>query len=132
MMQTKLPNHILSKAISSGNELGWKEVDLDEVINSASENGLATIGGEVQFLFNDGICELYWLSFDANERYKNETWEEYIQRASKEINDQIRKIASRNLKSEAIDHFDFLKEKDSKGIDIYNHLIYLLYFEDEK
>ena len=32
----------------------------------------------------------------------------------------------------AIDHFDFLKEKDSSGLDIYNHLIYLLYFEDEQ
>lgn len=55
-----LPNEILQKAIVSGNEYGWKRTDFKNVLEKAVENGLGIIGGQVQFKFPDGTCELYW------------------------------------------------------------------------
>ena len=54
MIEKKLPKHILEKSIKSGNEYGWKEADVIDAINSAVENGLAIIGGQIQFVFEDG------------------------------------------------------------------------------
>jgi hypothetical protein len=132
MVETKLPKHILEKAIKSGNEYGWKEIDVLEVINSAVEIGLAIIGGQVQFVFEDGTCELYWLSYNSNDRLKNENWFEYSKRTAKESIEKLKKITSRNIEAEAIENFSFLKEKKSKGIEIYKNMVFILYFEEDK
>lgn len=131
MIKKKLPKFILEKAIKSGNEYGWKEIDVVDVINLAVENGLAIVGGQIQFVFEDGTCELYWLNFDSNSRFKNEDWLEYSKRTAKECIEKLKKVASRNIESEAIENFDFLKDKKSKGSDIYENMIYILYFDAE-
>jgi len=131
MIEEKLPKHILEKAIKSGNEYGWKEIDAIDVINAAVENGLAIIGGQIQFIFEDGTCELYWLSYDSSNRFKNENWLDYSKRTAKESIEKLTKIVSRNIESEALDNFDFLKDKKSKGIEIYENMICILYFEEE-
>ena len=90
MVESNLPKHILDKAIKNGNEYGWKEVDLIDVINSAVDNDLAIIGGQVQFVFEDGTCELYWLNYDSNKRSKNENWFEYTKRTAKECIEKLK------------------------------------------
>ncbi len=131
MVESNLPKHILDKAIKNGNEYGWKEVDLIDVINSAVDNDLAIIGGQVQFVFEDGTCELYWLNYDSNKRSKNENWFEYTKRTAKECIEKLKRVVSRNIELEALENFDFLKEKKAKGIEIYDNLIFILYFEEE-
>ena len=131
MVESKLPKNILEKAVKNGKEYGWKETDLIEVINTAVENRLAIIGGQVQFAFEDGTCELYWLNYDSNNRFKNEDWLEYAKRTAKECIEKLQKIVSRNIELEALENFDFLKEKKAKGIDINDNLIFILYFEEE-
>ena len=132
MIEKKLPKHILEKSIKSGNEYGWKEADVIDAINSAVENGLAIIGGQIQFVFEDGTSELYWLSYDSSKRFKNEDWLEYTKRTADESIEKLKKIVSRNIESEAVENFDFLKEKKSKGIEIYNNMVCILYFEEEE
>ena len=131
MVEKKLPKHILEKAIKSGNKYGWKEVDVIDAINSAVESGLAIIGGQIQFVFEDGICELYWLSYDSSKRFKNEDWQEYSKRTANDSIEKLKKIVSRNIELEAVENFDFLKDKKSNGIEIYKNMICILYFEEE-
>ena len=131
MVEKKLPKHILEKAIKSGNKYGWKVVDVIDAINSAVESGLAIIGGQIQFVFEDGICELYWLSYDSSKRFKNEDWQEYSKRTANDSIEKLKKIVSRNIELEAVENFDFLKDKKSNGIEIYKNMICILYFEEE-
>ncbi|WP_281541579.1 hypothetical protein [Maribacter aestuarii] len=69
-----LPTKILQKAILSGEEYGWKRTDFREVIDKAVEVGLGIIGGQVQYKFADGTCELYWHKYDTTGRKSRESW----------------------------------------------------------
>lgn len=131
MVETKLPKYILEKAIKSNNEFGWRENDVVEVINTAVENGLAILGGQVQFVFEDGTCELYWLNYNSNDKLNNENWSEYSRRTANECIQKLGKIASRNIESEAIEFFDFLKNKKNNGKEIYQNMIFILYFAEK-
>ena len=131
MVETKLPKYILEKAIKSNNEFGWRENDVVEVINTAVENGLAILGGQVQFVFEDGTCELYWLNYNSNDKLNNENWSEYSRRTANECVQKLGKIASRNIESEAIEFFDFLKNKKNNGKEIYQNMIFILYFAEK-
>ena len=131
MVETKLPKYILEKAIKSNNEFGWRENDVVEVINIAVENGLAILGGQVQFVFEDGTCELYWLNYNSNDKLNNENWSEYSRRTANECVQKLGKIASRNIESEAIEFFDFLKNKKNNRKEIYQNMIFILYFAEK-
>lgn len=131
MVETKLPNCILEKAIRSNNEFGWRESHVVEVINIAVENGLAILGGQVQFVFEDRTCELYWLNYNSNDKLSHENWTEYSQRTASECIQKLSKIASRNIESEAIEYFDFLRNKKNDGKEIYQNMIFILYFAEQ-
>jgi lactate dehydrogenase-like 2-hydroxyacid dehydrogenase len=87
-----LPNEILQKAIVSGKEYGWKRDDFKEVVDKTVEIGLGIIGGQVQFKFQDGTCELYWHKYDTTERKPGENWNDYCQRTKKECLSQFEKL----------------------------------------
>lgn len=107
-----LPDEILQKAIVSGKEYGWKRPDFKETVNKAVELGLGIIGGQVQFKFPDGTCELYWHSYDTTDRKSGEKWSEYCQRSKSECLKQFEKLPSDNeLIKEGIVNFDFLRVK---------------------
>ena len=131
MIEKHLPRSILEKAIKSGNEFGWKESDFSSVIDSAIQNRLSIIGGQVQYVFPDGTCELYWLSYDRTEREKNEEWIHFCNRSAKECIDQFKIITSKNINEEAIENFTFLALKKEEGIDIENFKCFIIYFEEE-
>jgi len=59
------PKNILALATKSGKEFGWKKVDFENVVNIAVTAGLAIVGGQVQYIFEDGTCEAYWLDYDS-------------------------------------------------------------------
>ncbi len=63
-----LPESIRRKAVMSGQEWGWRKQDILGAIVAAKGAGLANIGGQVQFVFPDGTCELYWKSYDSADR----------------------------------------------------------------
>jgi hypothetical protein len=126
-----LPNEILQKAIVSGKEYGWKRDDFKEVVDKTVEIGLGIIGGQVQFKFQDGTCELYWHKYDTTERKPGENWNDYCQRTKKECLSQFEKLPTdTELINEGIQSFDFLKEKDKKNLKLGDFLIFILYFND--
>ena len=128
--EDRLPKFILDKAIRSGNELGWRQSDFEEVIEISRQLNMAIIGGQVQYLLPDGTCELYWLSYDPAERQKSETWTDYCKRTYNECFEKFRKLISQtDIEKEAINSFEFLKTKITTGVNIGDFLIFILYFD---
>jgi hypothetical protein len=66
--EERLPAYLRAKAVRSGNEFGWHRDSVLRTLAAARDAGLACLGGQVQFLFDDGTCELYWLNFDSSKR----------------------------------------------------------------
>ena len=124
-----LPNEILQKAIVSGNEYGWKRTDFKNVLEKAVENGLGIIGGQVQFKFPDGTCELYWQKYDSTEKQSGENWTEYCERTKNECLNQFDNLPSDSeLVKDGIENFGFLKEKKDLNLNLTEYLIFILYF----
>jgi hypothetical protein len=126
-----LPHNILQKAIVSGNEYGWRRPDFKATVEKAVEMGLDIIGGQVQFKFPDGTCELYWHSYDTADRKSGENWPEYCQRTKDECLKKFEKLPSdTDLIKEGIENFDFLREKANSDNQLGDFLIFILYFID--
>ena len=128
-----LPHNILQKAIVSGNEYGWRRRDFKATVEKAVEMGLCIIGGQVQFKFPDGTCELYWHRYDTADRKSGENWPEYCQRTKDECLKKFEKLPSdTDLIKEGIENFDFLREKANSDNQLGDFLIFILYFTDLK
>jgi len=124
-----LPPEILSKAVRSGNEYGWKREDFHDVLNIAANANIGIIGGQVQFKLPNGTCELYWHQYDSNDQISNEPWKLYCQRTKKEVENAFAKLPSNlELVKEATEYFEFLAEKANDGVDIEQYLIFIIYF----
>jgi hypothetical protein len=85
--ENRFPEFILNKSIKSGNELGWKQNDFLEVVETARKNFIAIFGGQIQYAFPGCTYELYWLSYDPDERQLKEEWVTYCNRTAKECMD---------------------------------------------
>ena len=131
--ENRLPKAILDKAIKNGNEFGWRQSDVSEVIDTARNLNLVNLGGQVQYHFPDGTCELYWLSFDLTTRQQNETWTDFCARTAIECQEKFQRlILQTNIEKEALENFDFLKNKKETGIEISDFLTFILYFDDSE
>ena len=128
--EKRLPETILKKAIKSGNEFGWRQSDFLETIETARKLKLGIVGGQVQYVFPDGTCELYWLSYDTTERQPGENWIHYCNRTADESIDKFQNLVTKtDFEKEAVS-FDFLRDKKSKGWDIEEHKTFIIYFND--
>ncbi|NLJ82429.1 MAG: hypothetical protein GX330_04815 [Bacteroidales bacterium] len=128
----RLPKKIRERAIESGNEFGWKQQDFKNVVEAARQVPMAVVGGQVQYVFNDGICELYWLSYDPDERQENEDWIAYCNRTANQVNQKFDKLIIQTDFEREAQTFEFLKEKKNKGVDIDEHKIFIIYFNDNE
>ena len=129
--ERRLPETILNKAIKSGNEFGWRQTDFIETIETAKNLRMGIVGGQVQYVFPDGTCELYWLSYDPTERQPGEDWIKYCNRTADEtINKFKHLIIKTDFEKEASTSFDFLRDKKSKGVNIEDHKVFIIYFND--
>ncbi len=131
--ENRLPKAILDKAVKNGNEFGWRQSDFLEVVETARQLNLANLGGQVQYHFPDGTCELYWLSYDPTTRKQNESWTGFCSRTAMECKTKFLNLISKtNIEKEALENFDFLKNKKETGTEINNYLIFILYFDDSE
>jgi len=129
----RLPKAIREKAIRRCNEFGWRQQDFKDVIEAARQIPMAIIGGQVQYVFNDATCELYWLSYDSKEKQENEDWLTYCNRTVSEVIKQFDELINEtDFDKEAISSFEYLKHKKEQGIDIDKHKIFILYFKDNE
>jgi hypothetical protein len=131
--ERRLPEIILSKAIKSGNEYGWRQIDFVETIETARKLRLGIIGGQVQYVFPDGTCELYWLEYDPEPRTENETWTEYCNRTTDETIAKFNELTlNTNLDKQAIKTFEFIREKESNGHNIPDNRVFIINFDDSE
>jgi hypothetical protein len=131
--ERRLPETILKKAIKSGNEYGWRQIDFVETIETARKLRLGIIGGQVQYVFPDGTCELYWLEYDPEPRTENETWTEYCNRTADGTIIKFKELTSKtNLDKQAIETFEFIRDKESKGHNISDNRVFIIYFDDSE
>jgi hypothetical protein len=127
--ELRLPKHLLDIAVRSGNEYGWHYADALNVIEAALWLQIAITGGQVQYKLPNGTCELYWLSYDVDERKANEDWIAYCQRAASECIDRINKVIETNIELQALE-FQILRDAQNEGIQIDQFKIFILYFDD--
>ena len=76
--ESALPRDLHDKAVRTGRELAWRLDDVFSVIDAAGQVGLACLGGQPQFVFPDGTCELFSGDFGPTERTAIETSEALI------------------------------------------------------
>lgn len=129
--EKRLPETILNKAVKSGNEFGWRQPDFVETIETARQLRLGIIGGQVQYVLPDGTCELYWLTYDPDERREGEKWVDYCNRTADETISKFKSLLTKtDLEKEALTSFDFLRDKKSKGTNIEDYRVFIIYFDD--
>ena len=130
--ESNLPTDILARAVMSGKEYGWRRADVVATIRVAPSVGLAVLGGQVQFVVPDGTCELYWMNFDPTERKPQEPSDTYVSRSSEETLAALQRVMSHDLVQEGVSTFGILKQKQSQGIDLEQHLLFIVYLQTEK
>ncbi|MBS1593495.1 MAG: hypothetical protein JST90_04180 [Bacteroidetes bacterium] len=130
--EDRLPKYILDKSIKRGNEVGWRRSDFISVVEAAMKIPMAVIGGQVQYVFPDGTCELYWLSYDPDGRRREENWPAYCNRSADECMSKFQSlIATVAIEKEALG-FEFVKAKKEEGVNIQQHEVFILYFDDSE
>ena len=130
--EERLPFEILNKAIISGKEYGWRQSDVLQVFDAAVAIPMAIIGGQVQYKFQDGICELYWLSYDSSKRQPGEKWPAYCERTKIESTRKFSEIINHTDFEKAAENFDFLIKKLKAGINIEEYKLFIIYFNDDE
>jgi hypothetical protein len=131
MEEEALPKDLLSKAsVSPGGEHAWKMEDIPKVIEAARVAGLANLGGQPQFQGPIGTAEPYWLNFEPAGRRKDETWQQYVDRAAAETLEAFRRLCKEtDFENEGCLNWNHIKEAKEKGMNINEHLWFVLYFE---
>ena len=131
-IENRLPVDLLEKSIQNGSEYGWRKDDFLDVVEAARKLQIAIEGGLVQYVFEEGTCELHWLHYYTDEFKKGENWAGYCNRTAKECTERFKKVLNADIKKQATDNFQLVKEKLNEGIDIENHLLFILSFESEE
>ena len=126
--EDRLPEAVLAKASLRGSEYAWPLPDVEDAIAAAKACGLTTLGGQAQFRFPDGTCELHWVNAQATERQLGETWDAYVLHSAADMTTQFRRVvASTDFGAEARD-WPFLRAKVEAGVPVMDYLCFVLYF----
>ena len=132
-IENRLPVNLLEKSIRSGSEYGWRQNNFLEVVEAARKLQIAIEGGQIQYVFDDGTCELYRLHYYTQEMKAGENWVNYCNRTAKECVDKFNQIIrEKNIEKEAIDNFDLVKKELENGIVLENHKLFIISFEGKK
>lgn len=111
----------------------WRISDVENAIELCRQAGLLCLGGEVQFFIDGGICEAYWLCFDASERNEMETWQEYVDRAAKEVGSLFRQRCNETDFVETAKQWEVLSKRiEDPGFDPMKCLVFALDFVTEE
>lgn len=132
-IENRLPVHLLEKSIKSGSEFGWRQNDFLEVVEAARKLNIAIEGGQIQYVFDEGTCELHWLHYYTQELKPGENWVNYCNRTAKECGEKFNQIIrEKNIEREALNNFKLVKDQLENGIIVDEHKLFILSFEDKK
>ena len=125
-----LPASMLEGA-SVQNEIGWRLEDFPSVLERAQQFSLACLGGQFQFRFPDGTCEMYWLEANSSERGLGESWPSYVGRSNREVARAFVDLCARANFEQEIASWEFVRLKREQGHDPMRHLWFVAYFVSE-
>jgi hypothetical protein len=132
-IEHRLPVHLLEKSIQSGSEYGWRQNDFLEVVEAARKLQIAIEGGLVQYVFEEGTCELFWLHYYTEDIKVGENWMNFCNRTAKECSKKFNEIIrDKNIEKEALHNFDLVKKMAETGVTLDNHKLFIISFEDKK
>lgn len=132
-IEFKLPVHLLEKSIKSGSEYGWRQKDFLEVVEAARKANIAIEGGQIQYLFEEGTCELHWLHYYTEDIKIGENWVNFCNRTAKECTKKFNEIIrEKNIEKEALNNFELVKKMAESGVVLEDHKLFIISFEDKK
>jgi hypothetical protein len=103
--ETALPPKLLESGRLRGNEWAWPICDIPDVIEAARLRNLLSIGGQLQFRFPEGTCELYWIEVNTSRVVpSNLPWRERVEQTAAVALSQFQALQA---------HYDFLAEGQS-------------------
>jgi len=126
-----LPEDMLQGA-SLENEEGWRKGAFLGVLMKAESHNLACLGGQYQFRFDDGTCEMYWLCADANERREDQTWSEFVASSNDQVRSRFIKLCETADIDKEIEDWDFVRKKKQQGVDPMEYLWFVASFVTEE
>ena len=127
-----VPASVIANAHLRGSEYAWTPVDFPAALTEAARLGFRCSGGQFQFRFADGTCEMYWIESNAPDREAGEQWPDYVARCESVVRTGFaRALASTDFQVEA-QGWPFIKQKIAEDrVDPMNHLVFVAYFEHE-
>ena len=131
MLDRELPPQIAEGAHLEGSEFVWRASLFPTALANAQPLGYACIGGQFQFRFDSGICEMYWLNADSDSRQDSESWLEYCERYCSEVKTKFQKlILETDFQKQALE-LGPVKEAVTRGLAPLEKLVFVAYFVDE-
>lgn len=126
------PRSVIANADLRGNEYAWKPLDFPNALAEAARVGYRCVGGQFQFRFPDGTCEMYWLDSSAPDREPGEAWSTYVERCEVAVRTGFSALmASTDFLREA-ESWSFIRDKMAdENADPLQHLVFVAYFENE-
>ena len=91
-MDASLPAELAAGASVRGEEYGWHIAQFPAALATAERLGLACLGGQFQFRFDDATYEMYWLNADSTERVAGEAWADYVHRSCNEVANEFNRL----------------------------------------
>jgi hypothetical protein len=126
-----LPAIITQGATLHGKEYAWEIGAFPNALAHAEALGYGCLGGQFQFVLQDGTCEMYWLNADSSERAKGEAWSTYSRRSCSEVLSGFQRlVANTDFKKEA-SQWPVVKEAVARGLDLMSALVFVAYFVSE-
>lgn len=131
VMTSSLPEEIATHASLIGSEYGWQLSSFPDALTKAEIGSYACLGGQFQLRPTSGICEMYWLSADSEDRQPGEDWGSYCNRSCAEVREKFGRLASDTdfLKESA--RWPHLHEAMSTETAVREHLVFVAYFINE-
>jgi hypothetical protein len=119
-------------AVSVGGEHAWRPDDVEEVIREARAQGLASLGGQMQFQTQQGVCEACWLNVDPQPQRESELWPDYVSRSSDEALEGFRRLSRGTDFRSVAREWELIRTKmDREADDPLDDLWFVLYFATE-
>jgi hypothetical protein len=127
--EKSFPRELREKAVRSpGGEWGWKLEDIPEVVKQSRKRNFGILGGQIQFRLPDGTCELYDLNADPKDKSDVETWKEYSKRSCEEFVAFFNALTNKtDFEKLGIERYEYLREKKDAGINIMDHMYFMVY-----
>jgi hypothetical protein len=131
--EMNLPDAMLTRADRSSNEEAWKVADFPIILDVATANRLACIGGQFQFRGPIGTAEMYWLKADSPPQLPQEEWYQYVERANREVRDAFDRICSETDFDSEASGWDHIRDALESGLitDPKEHLYFVASFNPE-